>query len=63
MIVSKKFRATCKGCGERFDLFEYEGLEGRKYRSHFCKEYSDRNKLYELPNHVQMFRNLKEVKL
>lgn len=63
MIVSKKFRATCKGCKERFTLHEYKGLEGGKYSDHYCKDPNDREKLYDLPNNVEMYSNLKEAKL
>lgn len=62
MIADRRFRATCKGCGVRFDLFHYKGLDpDSRMGSHFCTKEEDRLRLYTLKCNV--VSNMKEAKL
>lgn len=55
MVISKEFDAKCAGCKEPIKLFEYKGLEGGIYGSHFCPE------MCEVPEDQDMFTDLKEI--
>lgn len=61
MIIHQRFRATCRGCKKRFDIFEYEGLVGGRYASHSCSRKRDRERLYRTPDKLSLYTNIRKA--
>ncbi len=59
MTIKKFYEVICKGCGERYIVYERVEQEGR-FSDHHCELSSDRRKLYKLPKRVLWFTRVRK---
>ena len=60
MVVKTHYTALCRGCKKPIDIYEYIGLEGGLYGSHYCPEL--RQLLLGRPRIRKTFEKLKKEK-